>query len=472
MRRVYIIAVVIFWLSMMCLLFQREVLPNIVILNTTGYEMRFTRDIPIRESWMGVYFKDKKIGFSNTVMLQDIYNGIPGYRINESVLLRLNMLGQERLVKIKGSSFFGEDYGLKDFNYRFFSDGYWLEIYGENKNEDFCISINTPAHKTERQLKIEKGTLVSNSISPFFLFKRLDLKKEINLRVFEPLSLTVNKVVVRDIGREILNIDGKNYETSILETDLMGIKTRSWITEDGDIIKEESSLGFVMQKEGMEKALEMGGLRSRDKLDITVQFSVMPDRPIPMPRQTSYLKVEKDHAVIEIIKDKEPDAKDVLRLPIEFMPEEDFIHSNNKRIIDLAKDIVKDEKDSWDSAKKILSWVYKNIRKTPSFGIPSSLEVLNTMQGDCNEHTVLFTALARSIGIPTKMVAGLVYLNDSFYYHAWPRVYVGTWINMDPTLGQFIADATHIPILEGGLREQMELLSVIGDSKIKILEYR
>ena len=94
------------------------------------------------------------------------------------------------------------------------------------------------------------------------------------------------------------------------------------------------------------------------------------------------------------------------------------------------------------------------------------------MEGDCNEHTVLFTALSRSAGIPTKMIAGLVYLDGTFYYHAWPRVYVGKWIDMDPTLGQEIADATHIGLLEGGLKEQIELVKIIGDLKIEVIEYR
>jgi len=144
----------------------------------------------------------------------------------------------------------------------------------------------------------------------------------------------------------------------------------------------------------------------------------------------------------------------------------------DERIIGLAKEIIGGEKNSWLAAKKISKWVHDNIKKTPTLSIPSSLDVLNTREGDCNEHTVLFTALARSIGIPVKMIAGLVYLEGAFFYHAWPKVYVGEWINMDPTLGQDIADATHIPLVEGGVKEQLQLIKIIGNLKIKVVEYK
>ncbi len=77
--------------------------------------------------------------------------------------------------------------------------------------------------------------------------------------------------------------------------------------------------------------------------------------------------------------------------------------------------------------------------------------------GDCNEHAVLFAALARAAGVPARIEAGLVYLNGRFYYHAWPNVYVGHWLEMDPTWGQHAVDATHLALVEGELAEPLEV---------------
>ena len=44
--------------------------------------------------------------------------------------------------------------------------------------------------------------------------------------------------------------------------------------------------------------------------------------------------------------------------------------------------------------------------------LPSALEVLKTRVGDCNEHTTLYVAMARSLGIPARIAVGLVYLRS------------------------------------------------------------
>jgi transglutaminase-like putative cysteine protease len=73
--------------------------------------------------------------------------------------------------------------------------------------------------------------------------------------------------------------------------------------------------------------------------------------------------------------------------------------------------------------------------------VPVAAEVLRRMSGDCNEHTALYVALARAAGIPSRVALGLVYEDGFFCYHAWPEIYAGRWIAVDPTLGQFPADA-------------------------------
>ena len=111
--------------------------------------------------------------------------------------------------------------------------------------------------------------------------------------------------------------------------------------------------------------------------------------------------------------------------------------------------------------------------------MPSALEVLRTKVGDCNEHTALYVAMARALGIPARIAVGLVYvrgITGAFYYHAWPEVYLdegggrGLWLPVDPTLNQFPADATHIRLARGGLDKQAAILPLIGHLKLTVLD--
>lgn len=104
--------------------------------------------------------------------------------------------------------------------------------------------------------------------------------------------------------------------------------------------------------------------------------------------------------------------------------------------------------------------------------IPNAVAVLKKRSGDCKAHAVLFTALARNLGLPARLVSGLVESDDgAFYYHQWAEIYTGQWDPVDPIFGQVPADATHIKLSQGDLSKQLRLLNAIGKISIEILDY-
>src|SRR4029078_4007862 len=131
---------------------------------------------------------------------------------------------------------------------------------------------------------------------------------------------------------------------------------------------------------------------------------------------------------------------------------EPLIQSNNPRIIQLAWRIAggppgrpdDPSRDPRIVAQRLNAWVHDSIKDRVTFGVPSALQVLQTRTGDCNEHTQLFVALARAVGLPARIAAGLAFVDGKFYYHAWPEVLLNDWVAVDPTFGQFPADAAHL----------------------------
>ena len=146
-----------------------------------------------------------------------------------------------------------------------------------------------------------------------------------------------------------------------------------------------------------------------------------------------------------------------------------FLQSDHPKLRGLAKEILAGESDAARAAVKIKDWVYREIKKEPTVSIPNALQVLATKKGDCNEHTVLFNALARTAGIPAKTVVGVVYLRGAFYYHAWSEVWLGEWISLDSVFNQFPADVTHVKFLEGEIDRQIDILQLIGNLKIEVI---
>jgi len=174
--------------------------------------------------------------------------------------------------------------------------------------------------------------------------------------------------------------------------------------------------------------------------------------------------------VVEI---KTPKVPGSMPLPIAgqdaFLQPSVSIQCDDPAIKAKAKEALGEPKDAVDAARKLVSWVFTVLEKEPTASFPTALDVLAHMKGDCNEHAVFFAALARAAGIPAKIDAGLVYLDGAFYYHAWNEVFLGQWIPVDATFGEFPASALHLKLTEGELDQQTQILGVVGNIKIKIL---
>ena len=148
---------------------------------------------------------------------------------------------------------------------------------------------------------------------------------------------------------------------------------------------------------------------------------------------------------------------------------EPLLQANDLRMVQTPIGIAGPDRDVRVIAEKINTWVFKNLKKEITVSIPNALEVLNSWKGDCNEHTQLYTALARGLGIPTRVASGLAFVNGKFYYHEWPEVYINDWVAVDPTFGQFPADASHLRFVVGGHAKQTELLRLMGTLQISVL---
>lgn len=148
---------------------------------------------------------------------------------------------------------------------------------------------------------------------------------------------------------------------------------------------------------------------------------------------------------------------------------EALIQANHPSITSLAARIADGSRDPVLVAERLNKWVHDSLAKTITIGIPNALQVLRVRSGDCNEHTQLYLALARAVGLPARSAAGLALVRGKFYFHAWPEVYLGRWTAVDPTFGQFPADAAHIRFTIGGLVRQADLLRLIGQLDIQVL---
>ena len=146
-----------------------------------------------------------------------------------------------------------------------------------------------------------------------------------------------------------------------------------------------------------------------------------------------------------------------------------LIQSDDPRLQAQARLIIGREQDPARAARDLAAWVRAHVKRQSTAVVPSAVRVLETRVGDCNEHAVLFVALARAAGLPARTAAGLVPVDGRFYYHTWAEVYLGDWVAVDPMLDEFPAGAAHVRFSIGGLARHAELVRLIGRIKVEVL---
>ena len=134
-------------------------------------------------------------------------------------------------------------------------------------------------------------------------------------------------------------------------------------------------------------------------------------------------------------------------------------------------EIAGEEKDPQKKMGKLARWLAAEVAESGDDN-RSPLETLRSKKGNCLSRTRLYVALARTAGIPARLVSGLVYVTGKgFLYHSWAEGQAGGWLPVDPCSGQFPADVTHIKLAEGDSPEEMApLAALVGRLKAKVVE--
>lgn len=440
--------------------------------------------------WREIYLKDRKVGYAVSM----ITTLDQGYYLQEELFLRLNLTGFGRSLYVATQAQVDQAFLLRSFRTMMSSGVVRFAVSG--KVEDQVLRVTSEgAGATRRQSIALKSTpALSAGLSHFFKTRRVAVGERYRIPLFDPSTLSQKDMVITVTAKERLTLNRITYEAYRMESELWGKPLTFWVDETGRTLKEEGFMGFTTVSSSAARAPR--GIRAEESGDLYEMQAVTPDRLLQNPERLAFLKLrvegidgarpELDRGrqrmtgnALEITRESVP-PKGRLSLPFRDLPEEvegflapDFsIESDDVRMIEKARTLTQGTTDPVEAAEKLLGWVYRHVDKKPVLTLPSALEVLRTLEGDCNEHAALLTALLRASGIPARLCIGLVYSRDKFYYHAWTEAWLGSWVSMDATLNQMPVDATHITWAEGNLDRQVEIAGLVGEISIQVIDFR
>ncbi|MBU1862510.1 MAG: transglutaminase-like domain-containing protein [Candidatus Omnitrophica bacterium] len=492
------LSIIVFWLIMMGMLTHKKLLSHWQPVQSFSYARIIPRDTLFRDEWMGIYYKEQKIGYSHTVIRAEETPKGEGYIIDNSLFCALPLIGKNQYINFKSNVFLDPTYRLQTFSGRLASGGYTFTVEGIRKEGDtFTIMLDT-GEKVMLERKLPADTLFANMLLPFQSVDYLKPNQRIEMSTFNPLSMKAEQIQLHAIGNEVIELNGEVIETTriIIRTENK-LEATAWADEGGQIIKVELPFRLVMVQEPVLRAtdLDLDAITDIDFYsEVAIPAQIVPSVDAPV----HYLKVKMNGVMFDekelqnthqtithdgeavICEIEAPAIIDTQTKTIEavndlfpqYRGETSFIQSYHPTIIKHANRIIGQEKNALKAVRLLSEWVFSTIEQKPTISVPSAVEVLEKRSGDCNEIAILFVALARAAGIPSYPVLGLVYHKGAFFYHSWAYVYVGDWIAIDPTFNQIPADATHIQLMHGSISQYIDLAATMGKLSIEVLEYQ
>lgn len=461
-----------------------------------GYRALVDEGALLVDNWMKITYEGVPVGYSHTSMAAPESGEDDLFRMQNRTRLNLRVLGTSQQIAAVATAALDAGFRLQEFDFRLSSKQYQAHIKGRReRGETFVVVIDTGAGAQTMDLEIPDDVIIYSPLTEMAL-SRLRPGQHLRIRTLDPVTLELADVLCSALRRETIRHGGEDVETTVFAMEYQGMETRAWMRGDGRIVRQETPLGWVLEATDQREAMAYLE-RADDSPDMILAQAVPMKGTITDPETCRELTLRLHNLRLDLGKVNSPrqhadvegenEVKVTLQarpLPSEGLPMGDydheefgayleatpFVQAKHPAIRNQAEKIVGDAGDRLEAARRLYDWVYRKIEKNPTISLPSALDVLKQRVGDCNEHTYLYVALARAAGIPARIKVGMVYTPSGFYFHAWPAVYTGEWVEMDPTLGQESVGATHVALLEGELANQIELMKVLGRLHAEVVD--
>lgn len=439
-----------------------------------------------REQWFGLYLNDKKVGYAS-IQLRPPAAGEPGGLV-WSVLARLRA-GAE--VELAEQRYYERTapYRLVEIRSVERSAGNQVERRFR-RDGDGLIAVQTVDGTAQPERRLPDTAETALSVLDQQAVEPGEVKPGMSITVHEFDTESekdkVTAVKVVEIAKERLS--GVDTEVAVLSSQTEGEETISKAFIAADAVVLSATLGGGVDFRWEEKEQAQSNVAGFDMIADAVEV----DRPIGEPSTIRELKLRvalpgtlrlRDAPNQEL--ERRPDGSldvDLFSRPgLPVLPSERraalavtaTIDAGDPAVAELAREITAGESDPARRVDRLVEWTFKNLDKDLSTNLTTASQVLAHRQGDCTEHALLFVALARAAGIPAREVSGLVYMGDAiqrFGWHAWAEVDLGgRWVQVDPSWGETLANATHLTL---GVGDDSDWVAALGGLTIQLREAR
>lgn len=422
--------------------------------------------------------------------------------VKDEVVMKLTVLGEGVDITIKNEYKVDPVTEIYFYSNRNYNNGA-VELISTTEVKDGIAYFTSNQEVETKEYDLSDNVLLESTYEVNHLIRDFIVgnEKEKTYKVFDNFRGQIVEKSYTYVQEEELELNGTSYSTILLkEIDhSIGTRINYWIeVPTGDVIKftysgrtiskSDASVKKKIQTADFDNVIfakvnkvitnvpEITHMKVEAKIKSDGTWITMESLNFPGQKFTGTVEDNLAEGIFEI-ESIRYDGSNAPAFPYDYtiadslqkyLEPESLIESNHPDIIQKAKEITREAKDSWEAAVSLSKWVSDNIQGA----IPGGTSAINTYKtrlGECGSHSRLLAAFCRAVRIPARLSIGCMYTtyyHGSFGQHAWTEIFMGDagWVAVDATAEEIdYVDAGHIKLGE---------LNSFLPIEMKILEYK
>ena len=439
----------------------------IVLLAAAAPARAADKSLAARTEIFLIYKGGAPIGYSvSTLKKQKTAKGdYARWAIESELYMRLGIKNAFQDTFQKTTEIIGENLRLQEMESLLILGGDMYHLTAESDNASLFVTTKRGGNTHRAEVAYPVGTVPLNAAP--LLLARLDMAKGPkgrNIKVVSPglSSLSVAEMGVYVEGDAAVTFGGKILDVLLVRTELDGMDTLLKIDKNGSVYESvQPTMGLLQRRVNLENLMEVKDFQGWDVSGSTLFPS---DRKLPNSETVEWIDAEinwtgdadlslaSDHqkvldsrfrrgsgfAKVRITRTAAQPVKENLSEAQrrQYLAANAKIQTSDPAVIKASNQAAGVEKDPRKQVEYIARWIHQNIYPDPATWTNDHAAGTTLERGaGMNKHmAILFAAMARHRGIPTRVAAGMIYTGGLFLSYFWNEAYInGEWVTVDAT---------------------------------------
>ncbi len=245
------------WLCMLLALLRYEAYPEWFTQSLQGYRGLVARELLLRDNWSRILIGGIPAGYGHTSIGVDDTASDNSVDIENRTYLRATVLGRLQNFSVRSKLRLDPMFNLSWFEMRVTTRDHTIDIQGErmpDSEDQFALVARIGEQEQRSVIRIPADTILYAPMTEMAM-RNMRPGQQLTVKTLDPLTLSEARIILRARGREAIEVAGVVHEATRIEASYRNLTLTSWVGRDGQVLRQETPLGWVIEACSSDQAL-------------------------------------------------------------------------------------------------------------------------------------------------------------------------------------------------------------------------